>query len=238
MVEECRIFAFRWLLPITQLLLCSFVLLPVSPVLVQQVSDCIRAYRVNRNSAPDLPENQALVLVVPLSPPKELHLEVRELLAGREWIPQTLNLPCGLVQLPYVILNPARQEWVPRGMNFRIWRVISWPLMGILFWWIAGRGIEALIAARQRLICPSITWIETITGAALCVFCGFEAVSMSLLWGSHQPLPMKLFVAAFGMWAVLGGGVVAARLAQWRLRRALSLHDVAARPAPIPTPLA
>jgi hypothetical protein len=34
-------------------------------------------------------------------------------LERRKWLPIALNLPCGLVQLPYVILNPAKQEWIP-----------------------------------------------------------------------------------------------------------------------------
>jgi hypothetical protein len=39
---------------------------------------------------------------------------------------------------------------------------------------------------------------------------------------------MKLFVAGLGMWAVLGGAVVAARVAQWRIRKGESLTDGAA----------
>jgi len=168
MVQERRTFAFRWLLPTTQLLLCSVALWPLRPLLIQQVRDSIYAYRVRTNPPPSLPEKQQLV--VPLSPRQQSDFETFERLERREWIPQTLNLPSILVQLPYVILNPAKQEWIPRGMNFRIWRAISWPLLGILFWWIAGRGIEALIATRRRLIRPNITWIETTVGAALCAF--------------------------------------------------------------------
>jgi len=126
-----------------------------------------------------------------------------------------------LVQLPYVILNPTKQEWIPRGMNFRTWRAISWPLLGILFWWIAGRGMEALIAARRCLIRPRITWIETIAGATLCAFCAVAAVCMPLFSGRDENFPMKLFIAAFVMWSVLGGVVVAGRVVQWRLRKRL-----------------
>ena len=219
MVQERRTFAFRWLLPTTQLLLCSVALWPLRPLLIQQVRDSIYAYRVRTNPPPSLPEKQQLV--VPLSPRQQSDFETFERLERREWIPQTLNLPCILVQLPYVILNPAKQEWIPRGMNFRTWRAISWPLLGILFWWIAGRGIEALIATRRRLIRPNITWIETTVGAALCAFCAVAAVCMPLFSGRDENFPMKLFVAAFVMWSVLGGMVVAGRVAQWRLRKGL-----------------
>lgn len=237
MVQERPTLAFRWLLPIAQLLLCVVVLWPLRTILMQQVRESIRAYRPQRNPQPNLPENQQ-ILVVPLNPERELMFEKEratiERFERRQWIPQTLNLPCALVQLPYVILNPEKQEWVPRGMGLKTWRVISWPLAGVLFWWIAGRGIEGLIAARRTLIRPGITWIETITGAALCVFCAVAAVCIPLFSGHDVDFPMKLFVAAFVMWSVLGGVVVAARVAQWRVRRRPSLND-AGDVSPAPT---
>jgi len=220
MVQERPTFAFRWLLPTTQLLLCLIALWPLRPLLIQQVRDSLHAYRVGTNPPHSLAEKQQQ-LVVPLSPRQQSAFETFERLEKREWIPQTLNLPCMLFQLPYVILDPAKREWIPRGMNFRTWRAISWPPLGILFWWIAGRGIEALIAARRRLIRPRITWIETIAGAALCAFCAVAAVCMPLFSERDENFPMKLFVAAFVMWSVLGGVVVAGRVAQWRLRKRL-----------------
>jgi len=235
MVQEGRLFAFRWLLPSTQLLLCSVALWPLRPLLIQQVRDSIHAYRVRTNPPLSLPEKQQQ-LVVPLSPREQLDFETFERLQGREWIPQTLNLPCMLVQLPYVILNQSKQEWVPRHLNFRTWRVISWPLLGILFWWIAGRGIEGLIAARRRLIRPKITWIETVVGAALCGFCAVAAVCMPLFTGRDETFPMKLFVAGFVMWSVLGGLVVAGRVAQSRLRKRLASGAEQAFPLPIAKP--
>ena len=109
----------------------------------------------------------------------------------RQWVPITLNLPCGLVQLPYMILSPSKQEWIPRGINVKTWRVISWLLAGFLFWWIAGRGIEGLIAARQRLIYPHITWLETITGAAMSApaVVAHRAATGPSSRPSQQPLP-------------------------------------------------
>jgi hypothetical protein len=231
MVQQIRVFAFRWFLPTTQLLVCSIALWPLRPLLIEQVRDSIYAYRVRTNPPPRVLERQQQ-LVVPLSPHQKSNFETFERLERREWIPQTLNLPCMLVQLPYVMLNSAKQEWIPRGMNFRTWRAISWPLLGILFWWIAGRGIEALVAARRRLIRPRITWIETIAGAGLCAFCAVAAVCMPLFSRPDENSPMKLFVAAFVMWSVLGGVVVAGRVAQWRLRKRLTsgVSEVSAVP--------
>ena len=117
---------------------------------------------------------------------------------------------------------------IPRDIDLQTWRVISWPLVGCLFWWVAGRGIEGLIAARRRLILPRITWIETIPSGALCLFCAVASVCLPMFSGHDGDFPMKLFVAGLGMWAVLGGAVVAARVAQWRIRKGESLTDGAA----------
>ena len=231
MLRGHRTFAFRWWLPITELVLCVAVLWPVLPALKGQVRESIHAYRAKRNPLPDVPENQRLI--VPFSTQEQLDFETRERLKAREWIPQMLNLPSGLVQLlPYVILNPTKHEWIPRGMTFRLWRAISWPVVGILFWWIAGRGIEGLLAARQRLIRPRITWIETITGAALFTFCAVAAVCMPLFSGSDEHFFMSIFVAASLMWSAIGGAVVAGRVAQWRLRKRLIGGAQELSPAP------
>ena len=187
-----------------------------------QVVRSIHAYQPQRNPVPNLPDHVQIVL----SPGWEKELTVFERLERRQWVPITLNLPCSLVQLPYVILNPAKQEWIPRNMDLNTWRALTWPLVGFLFWWAAGRGIDALIAARRRLICPRITWIEAITGAALSLFCTIATVCLPLFSGHQdEDFPMKLVVAGLGMWAVLGGVVVAARVAQWRVRRRPSLAD-------------
>jgi hypothetical protein len=103
--------------------------------------------------------------------------------------------------------------------GLQTWRVISWPLIGILFWWAAGRGIEALLAARRRVVRPQIGWTETIIGAALFLFCAVIAIGVPICAGIDKDFPMKLFVAGSGTWAVLGGMIVAARVAQWRIIR-------------------
>lgn len=135
-----------------------------------------------------------------------------------------LNLPSGLIQLPYVILNPAKEEWVPLGMDLMTWRAISWPLLGILFWWSAGRGIEALIATRRGLVKPEISLPETAIGAALFLFCVIAAICLPLFGNNDRDrdFPLKLLSCGLGMWALLGGAMAAARLGQWRIRRRMS----------------
>jgi hypothetical protein len=222
MVQACRTLAFRWLLPVTQLVLCIVALWPLRAVIIQEVRDSIHAYRPLKTPPPYPLENQQFpTLVFDLPNPRELR--AFEALERRKWIPMLLNLPSGLAQLPYAILNPAKQEWMPRGMNFRTWSVISWPLVGIIFWWSAGRGIEALIAARRRLVHPRISWTETVAGAALCLFCAVASVCLPLYGGVDEEFPVKLWIAGSGIWTVLGGAMVAARVAQWRIRRRAQL---------------
>jgi hypothetical protein len=199
------------------------VLWPLHTILIQQVRLSIREYRHQQTPLAHLAEGQQFrILEVPLSPQEQLELETFQSLEKREWVPimlNMLNLPAGLVLLPYAILNPSKQEWMPRGMDFKTWRVISWPLIGILFWWSGCRGLEALLAARRHLVHPEIGWIETVVGAALFLFCTVIAIGIPIWARADKDFPMKFFVAGAGIWEVLGGMMVAARVAQWRIIR-------------------
>jgi len=143
-------------------------------------------------------------------------------LESHEWVPLMLNLPSGLVQWPYAILNPGSEEWRPRGINLRTWRAMSWPIIGILFWWCAGRGIEALIAGRRRLVHPRITWPETVIAIVLFLFCGITAVSLPLSGHHDRSFPLILWTLGSGIWALLAGLTIAARVLQWRLTSQMS----------------
>jgi len=211
-------FAFRWLLPIVQIMVCLTVLWPWRAVLIHQVRSSVRTYRTLESSLPQAAQvgtAGSSVSVNLYADPEELRKT--QALERDEWVPMMLNLPSGLVQLPYVILNPSKQDWSPRGINLRTWRVISWPIIGILFWWSAGRGIEALIAGRRRLVSPKITWPETVIAAALFLFCGIAAVSLPLSGYHGGNFPLILWTLGSGTWAVLGGLTVGARVMQWRL---------------------
>ncbi len=151
MVQERPTLAFRWLLPITQLVVSVVVLWPLHMILIQQVRLSIRAYRHQPTPLSHLPEDQQFrILEVPLSPQEQLELERFESLEKREWVPIMLNLPSGL---------------------------------------------------------------------ALFLFCTVIAIGIPICAGMDKDFPMKLFVAGSGAWAVLGGMMVAARVAQWRIIR-------------------
>lgn len=218
-------FALRWLLPIIQLILCVTALWPWRVTLVHQIGRALGAYEAPKLSSPAFAQGDvaAGATVSAYMYADQQQLRTQQALESHEWVPLMLNLPSGLVQLPYVILNPTREDWRPRGINLRTWRVISWPIIGILFWWCAGRGIEALIAARRRLVNPQITWPETVMAVVLFLFCSITAISLPLSGQHNQSLPLILWILGSATWAILAGLTIAARVLQWRLTTQLNV---------------
>lgn len=210
-------FALRWLLPIVQLILCVTALWPWRTTLVHQIGHSLGAYRTSSSSLSTVAQRDSGISVSAYMYADPQELRSLQALESHEWVPLMLNLPSGLVQWPYAILNPASEDWKPRGMNLRTWRVISWPIIGILFWWCAGRGIEALIAGRRRLVNPHITWPETVVAAALFLFCGITALSLPLSGQHDKNFPLIPWILGSGTWALLAGLTITARLLQWRL---------------------
>lgn len=217
-------FPFRLFLPMVQLLVCIAILWPYGPGLRRQMWHSIQRL------APDLlggdqtaPASQIIINVTPPSSQPKPELNPFEM---RLTAPAALNLPAGLVQVPFVALTPDKTEWVPSGMWFREWRAVSWPFAGIVFWWLAGRGLEALSAARERLIRPILRPGEVVAGLALFV-AGVAACIVLADKGLATP-PADLLLAAGGvLWAILGAVIVAAAILQSRIRRQARLQGIA-----------
>ncbi len=74
-----------------------------------------------------------------------------------------LNLPALLAELPTALVSDDRSSWSPSGMDFRVWRALSYPFVGVFFWWLIGRGADALRSAAQ------LKWPETAFAAVLLV---------------------------------------------------------------------
>src|SRR5215472_715940 len=121
-------FALRWLLPTVQLILCLAALWPWRVTLVHQISRSLGAYETTNPSLTKAAQGDSGVLVSAYMYADPQELRTLQALESHEWVPLMLNLPAGLVQLPYVILNPAKEDWRPKGINLRTWRVISWPI--------------------------------------------------------------------------------------------------------------
>jgi hypothetical protein len=96
-------------------------------------------------------------------------------------------------------------------------------VLALLFWWMAGRALEALQVLGHFQIRPRITLIESIIGGVF--MAGGIVLVIGLTVGEgkrvYTDFDTGLFAAAGGLWAVLGGLSVVARFRQWRLRRTL-----------------
>ncbi len=215
-------FPFRLFLPMLQLVVCLVVLWPYWPRLRAELGSDIYGFEqsVIHGEQPS-EKTEALPDAVPPAPAKANASDMR--LSA----PAAVNLPAGLIQLPYILAGSSRAEWVPNGMWYGEWRAISWPFIGLVFWWIAGRGLEALLAARQHLIRPGLHWAEVTTGVLLFIGGAVVCVGLSL---DRNPIgvPADTLLAVGGaLWSILGAVIVTARILQWGLRRMARQQGVA-----------
>lgn len=204
---------FRWILPLAQVAICAALLWPLRGFILFQLQGAIRETPNKvQEPVPDL----TLPPTAQSPPPPTLSL-----IELRVQIPALLNFPCFLLGL-------ARSSMVPAGMFAEFWRAITWPVVGTFFWWIAGRGIEALMAARRQIISPRIVWIEVLAAALVIALGSFLCIGFASDPSFREELiyPWRLMAAAAALWTSLGAGTVAARFVQWRIKR---------RPTPEPS---
>ena len=205
-----RRFPLRWYLPVGQLCICAFLLLPEIPFIAFQVQSAAAAYwpRHQRGAITrQLPTvrvvDPALVPVVPN--PKFLEARIA--------LPTVINLPAFFV---------GASVWRPKGMLPSYWRAISFPFIGIGLWFVAGRGLEGFQAARRRMHSPTITWIEF--GISVFITIGCMMLCAGLLADpsirKELVLPWPAAFVSSAMWILLGGSAITGRLMQWRIGRA------------------
>jgi hypothetical protein len=201
-----RGFSFRLALPLGQLVLCAVLLLPIRGHIFYELG-------LRRLAEPSLPFQLGGPLLQPFAE-WSLHNGMEAVAA--------LNLPAGLVQLPYAIFSQGHSELTPAGIDFHIWRAVTWPIIGVIFWWIAGRGIEALVAARRRTLSPRIGWAETIMACGILAVCGTIAVVFPFIGNDRSDGSLQVFDAGAVLWTVFSAVTVAARIVQWRVNKKLS----------------
>jgi len=138
---------------------------------------------------------------------------------------QVANVPVKFVQVPYVVLSMYNIEWTPRGVRWLplimqfpdIWQAMIWPIVGVVFWWMSGRGMEALFAARKRIERQRINLIELAFGLSFVIF--GSALCAVLAFDSYSTERESMLAAGGGLWAILGTVLVLAFILQWRIRR-------------------
>ena len=224
MRPKARVLPFRWIFPVAQLFLCAVILWPMRPMLAGQIRESLREYGVSHDTVARSP-------VAPIMRPFDLSDEAIQrrikISEAREWAVAGLNLAGGLPDLTYAILSPEHTEWTPRGMFVWTWRDLSWPIIGIFFWWLAGRSIEALLFSRHKILLPKIRWWEVVVSVPVLAFGAIWAVVMSFDQSARAEFPMWMPLAVFGsMWFLLGASTLLAYFVQWRARRRLASNSV------------
>jgi len=229
MAPQHRSFPFRWVLPIVQLVLCVVLLWPMRGFLFFEVMESIHSYSILAPKTGATSDSKVIYnIVLPTTREEQQRADsVTKLWETRKTAPMALNFPVLIVQLPYVIASPTKREWVPRGMFFDVWRALSWPFVGMLFWWFSGRGVEALSAARRSVGLPRISWVETIF--ALILFCIGLVALIGILTSTpddRRDIQFLALVAGGLLWGVLAAVTIAARFQQWRIgKRSAGAHS-------------
>jgi hypothetical protein len=206
----------RWILPIAQLLVCFSVLWPVRGRLLFGLTQARPVFAPTHKEG-QIAEPNRVILLPELTPERLRALDAAEESAlSRMRVPVILNFPVAVAQVPYLVVR--RREWLPQGMFIETWRATIWPLAGLIFWWLAGRGIEALMASVRSTVHPRLSWIE-VTWAILLLLIGIVAL-IGILTSTPDDRRDKDFMAfVYGglLWGVLAVLTVSARFRQWRI---------------------
>lgn len=216
-------FPFRWLLPAAQLSLCFIALWPSRYFILFQISHAIARY------APVRPGKTSTTT---------LNIQIHTLTAEQQAVadrahrfedlmmhaPQALNFPVCFVQVPFIMARQTGREWTPDGFMKETWRGISWPFVGVFFWWIIGRSVEALISIRKGTSVPRVTLAETIF-AALMIVAGIGTLVgiITSTPDDRQDLQFVGLMVGGMLWGILASITIAARVLQWKIRNKATL---------------
>jgi hypothetical protein len=211
---------YRWLFPTVQLLVCFLALWPIGDHLMRDAEGLFAnfeaeyQYHAAQPVPPAANHGETASDAVGLSSPAtEVDFEQMRLR-----FPTALNLPALLVQLPYIVVNPEQKVWRPQGISVDEWNQMFLPFAGLIFWWSAGRGFEAFLALRHKLVYPRITWLETIS--ALVMLIGGTTCEIAI---SASPIAerQQLMIGAIGfaLWSALSIPLIVAKIQQIRLDR-------------------
>jgi hypothetical protein len=205
--------SFRLGLPLGQLALCALILWPTRGYIFYELG---------------LPEwTQGTPLLVRFGGPTMAAFAGWSQQSGMQTV-NAINLPAAVFHLPYAIFSTSHQVWTPGHVDARVWQAITYPILGLVFWWVAGRGVDALLAAARKQLAPKISWPETIIGFLLAA--GGAVFVLAFVFGGGEDRSngeLQILATLAGMWAGLGALTVAARFVQWRMREAVSRQSTA-----------
>jgi hypothetical protein len=207
----------RWVLPVGQLLVCLVALWPARGHLLVGLTLAKQLRTLGQRETGQVSGPQRVIVLQELTPEKQREVDaVYEKALRRMRVPVVLNFPSAVAQVPYLLVT--RREWVPQGMLIESWRALIWPLAGIVFWLLTGRGIEALSASFQSTMHPRLHWAE-VTWAVVLLVIGIVTF-IGIVMSTPDDRRDKDFMAlVYGglLWGVLAGLTVTARFRQWRI---------------------
>lgn len=214
-----RAWPFRWLLPYVEILLCFALLFPYRASIVADLFPFARSWERPLPGITLNPDG-----TVNIDPNGEFqrwfNARDRAFEFGRG-----LNLPLIILDLPYAILNPDHGPWSPGHIDPKTLRAVIWPFLAIPLWWMAGCGLEALIATRRKLVAPRIGWFSAIVSFLLMAAGATLAIGILLFSTPDDRADRQFMILGGGalVWTILGSFCVLAKIAQWRIsKRALA----------------
>jgi hypothetical protein len=223
-MKRLRVLSFRRVLPIVQLLICIIALWPSRYFVWFQLSQSLQAYALVK---PQHPLSRINIEIPTLNPHQQQEADSAARIEQlRMEVPVALNFPALIAQLPYLVT--IRREWVPLGMMRIVWRGLSWPLAGVFFWWLAGRGVDALRAVWKSVVAPRITMAETISAGLL--FAIGVATLVGILTSTpddRRDIDFLALIAGGLLWGVLAALTIAARVLQWRRVKRITVPALA-----------
>lgn len=207
---------YRWILPVLQLVLCAMALWPYHQHLLENASVLLGgAGDTTVGLAPPAetkePANATPLDLAALTDPTNVdRLRVK--------VPLAIDLPALLAQTPYVFLSPTQAVWTPPGMTPQEWNAMFLPFAGLIFWWSAGRGIEAFLSSLKLCVYPRITWIETILATGMFMAC---TAFIGAIAFSPVPEQNQMIAGATGcaLWSALSVPLIVAKVRQVRLEK-------------------
>jgi hypothetical protein len=224
MTFSLRAIPFRWMLPLSQIVICALILWPIRSQLRPNPSV---VYQFDVSPAHDVGEPRLQYnLQNNLAPEDPAVIHQERITEARLQTPALLNLPVAVVALPYAIFSPTKNDWVPPGMQVRTWRAISWPFVGLIFWWVVGVSIDALFSARQDRIHPKVRWSHSVISLAA-LACGvmFLLLPFCVSADTDSPILTKAMGLAGGLWVLLSCSTFVALIIQRRLRHKIGPAD-------------
>lgn len=199
-----RRYSFRLVLPVGQLLLSGVLMLIVCgprsliPVRARVGYVAVKVTFTDTTATPQHPQS-------------DRWMRIKGQVFSSVWL---LNLPGGMLQMKAAAYGINHHGWIAAAMDAISSSSLSSSVLALPFWWIAGRGADALAARRRKLIPLRIRFSEAAVSFVLLMGGALVASVEIVAFVSGNGAAMVL--AGMLLWSFLGGIGVRARYLERR----------------------